>query len=101
MVGRPPSFAEGRANQSLDQVDERIFMSLLARSMAISAMSVSLASAVVSAQTKSAPLDQTGLEIGANAPRFTLTDQEGQRRILDDLLKSGKVALVFYRSADW
>ena len=41
------------------------------------------------------------MKIGANAPRFTLKDQHGAERSLDELLKKGKVALVFYRSADW
>ena len=34
-------------------------------------------------------------------PKFTLKDQEGRERSLDEFLKKGKVALVFYRSADW
>ena len=42
-----------------------------------------------------------GLKVGDKAPTFTLKDQEGRDRSLDDLLKKGKVALVFYRSADW
>jgi cytochrome oxidase Cu insertion factor (SCO1/SenC/PrrC family) len=50
---------------------------------------------------KPAPKDQTGLEVGAKAPAFNLKDQNGKDRSLDDLLKSGTVALVFYRSADW
>ncbi len=40
-------------------------------------------------------------QVGEKAPRFTLKDQEGKERSLDELLKKGKVALVFYRSADW
>jgi thiol-disulfide isomerase/thioredoxin len=39
--------------------------------------------------------------IGANAPKFTLKDQKGEERSLDEFVKRGKVALVFYRSADW
>jgi cytochrome oxidase Cu insertion factor (SCO1/SenC/PrrC family) len=50
---------------------------------------------------KPAPEDQTGLKVGAKAPTFTLKDQTGKDRSLDELLKKGKVALVFYRSADW
>ena len=49
---------------------------------------------------KPAPEEQTGLQVG-RAPKFTLKDQEGKDRSLDELLKKGKVALVFYRSADW
>jgi cytochrome oxidase Cu insertion factor (SCO1/SenC/PrrC family) len=50
---------------------------------------------------KPAPEEQTGLAVGEKAPRFTLKDQEGKERSLDELLKKGKIALVFYRSADW
>jgi cytochrome oxidase Cu insertion factor (SCO1/SenC/PrrC family) len=50
---------------------------------------------------KPAPEEQTGLKVGAEAPPFTLKDQEGKERSLDEILKKGKVALVFYRSADW
>ncbi len=50
---------------------------------------------------KPAPEEQTGLKVGATAPRFTLKDQEGKERSLDEFLNKGKVALVFYRSADW
>jgi peroxiredoxin len=39
--------------------------------------------------------------IGEKAPSFTLKDQNGKERSLDELLKKGKVALVFYRSAGW
>jgi cytochrome oxidase Cu insertion factor (SCO1/SenC/PrrC family) len=48
-----------------------------------------------------APAANTGLPIGARAPRFTLEDQHGRQRSLDEFLRNGKVALVFYRSADW
>ncbi len=44
---------------------------------------------------------QTGLKVGEKAPDFTLKDQDGRARSLDEFLKKGKVALVFYRSADW
>jgi cytochrome oxidase Cu insertion factor (SCO1/SenC/PrrC family) len=42
-----------------------------------------------------------GLPIGTRAPDFALVDQRGQTRDLDSLLARGKLALVFYRSADW
>ncbi|QDV32551.1 thioredoxin domain-containing protein [Tautonia plasticadhaerens] len=46
--------------------------------------------------------EETGLAVGSQAPRFTLSDQSGERRSLDEFLGEGKkVALVFYRSADW
>ena len=43
----------------------------------------------------------TGLEVGKQAPLFTLKNQDGKDVELRDLLKQGPVALVFYRSADW
>ncbi len=45
--------------------------------------------------------EYTGLEVGEKSPKFTLKDQEGKERSLDEFLGKGKVALVFYRSADW
>ena len=39
--------------------------------------------------------------IGSKAPPFTLHDQNGKQRSLDDLLKDGNIALVFHRSASW
>jgi cytochrome oxidase Cu insertion factor (SCO1/SenC/PrrC family) len=45
--------------------------------------------------------DDTGTKIGAKAAGFTLKDQNGQERSLDELLKKGNVALVFFRSASW
>jgi cytochrome oxidase Cu insertion factor (SCO1/SenC/PrrC family) len=50
---------------------------------------------------KPAPEDQTGMKVGEKAPPFALKDQEGKERSLEEFLKKGKVALVFYRSADW
>jgi len=62
-----------------------------------------LASPFVQAQVKGkpAPEERTGLKVGAKAPKFTLKDQHGTERSLDEFLRKGKVALVFYRSADW
>jgi len=48
-----------------------------------------------------APDEKTGLKIGAKAPTFLLQDQNGKERSLDEFLKKGKVALVFFRSASW
>jgi len=45
--------------------------------------------------------DKTGIKIGEKAPDFKLKDQNGTERTLGEFLKKGKVALVFYRSADW
>ena len=47
------------------------------------------------------PDDKTGLAVGAKAPAFKLKDQNGKERTLEEFLKKGKVALVFYRSASW
>jgi cytochrome oxidase Cu insertion factor (SCO1/SenC/PrrC family) len=53
-------------------------------------------------EAKSRPAEaQPGVKVGEKAPRFTLKDQEGKDRSLDEFLAGGKVALVFYRSADW
>ena len=41
------------------------------------------------------------LAVGDQAPNFRLQDQTDTERTLDNLLANGKVALVFYRSADW
>jgi peroxiredoxin len=48
---------------------------------------------------KSSP--KTGLKVGAKAPAFTLKDQAGKERTLNEFRKQGNVALVFYRSARW
>jgi cytochrome oxidase Cu insertion factor (SCO1/SenC/PrrC family) len=48
-----------------------------------------------------APEEKTGLKVGTKAPAFTLKDQNGKERSLDEFLKKGTVALVFYRSASW
>ena len=45
--------------------------------------------------------EKTGLPIGAKAPAFTLKDQHGKEQTLEEFLKKGKVALVFYRLAAW
>ena len=73
------------------------------RSMALGTVIAMLATPAVLAQGKGkpAPEEQTGLKVGEKAPGFTLKDQAGRERSLDDLLKKGKVALVFYRSASW
>jgi hypothetical protein len=42
-----------------------------------------------------------GLAVGAKAPNFVLPGPDGREQSLAALLKKGKVALVFHRSADW
>ncbi len=73
------------------------------RSIALTAAVVLLAASTARSQGKGkpAPEERTGLEIGAKAPKFALKDQQGKERTLDEFLGKGKVALVFYRSADW
>ena len=73
------------------------------RSVALAATLTLLTATQIQAQDKGkpAPEEQTGLKVGAKAPAFTLKDQNGNDRSLDEMLKKGKVALVFYRSADW
>jgi cytochrome oxidase Cu insertion factor (SCO1/SenC/PrrC family) len=73
------------------------------RSMALAAAVVLLAAPTAwsQANAKPAPEEQTGLKVGEKAPKFTLKDQQGMGRSLDEFLKKGKVALVFYRSAGW
>ena len=69
--------------------------------LAVAVLLVAAAAAWPQGKAKSAPEEQTGLKVGEPAPKFTLKDQQGAERSLDELLEKGKVALVFYRSADW
>jgi len=73
------------------------------RSIMLAATVVLLAAPTAWSQGKAkpAPEEQTGPKVGATAPKFTLNDQQGTERSLDEFLAKGKVALVFYRSADW
>jgi cytochrome oxidase Cu insertion factor (SCO1/SenC/PrrC family) len=84
-------------------VSRRALRSSPIRSMALAAAVVLLASPTARSQgqPKPAPEEQTGPKVGAKAPKFTLKDQQGRERSLDEFLGKGKVALVFYRSADW
>jgi cytochrome oxidase Cu insertion factor (SCO1/SenC/PrrC family) len=78
-------------------------MSSQTRSLALAAAVGLLAAPTAWSQDKGkpAPEEHTGLTVGTKAPRFTLKDQHGNDRSLDEYLNKGKVALVFYRSADW
>lgn len=51
--------------------------------------------------SSSATESMPGLAVGASAPTFSLKNAAGQEVRLQDLLKHGKVALAFVRSADW
>ena len=44
---------------------------------------------------------EVGLPTGARAPDFALVDQRGDTANLSSLLARGKLAVVFFRSADW
>ena len=41
------------------------------------------------------------LKVGDKAPEFELKDQHGNDQSLAAMLQSGKVAVIFHRSADW
>ena len=45
--------------------------------------------------------ENSGVAVGQKAPSFHLKDQNGKVRSFDEFAAQGKVALVFYRSADW
>ncbi|MEM7155817.1 MAG: hypothetical protein AAF799_23405 [Myxococcota bacterium] len=48
------------------------------------------------------PTEGPGVAVGERAPAFSLADQSGKTRSLDEWLgKDRLVAIVFYRSADW
>jgi cytochrome oxidase Cu insertion factor (SCO1/SenC/PrrC family) len=76
-------------------------MSSPIRSIALALAVLAALNGQVKAQGKPAPEELTGLKVGAKAPSFSLKDQQGKERSLDEFLRKGKVALVFYRSADW
>jgi peroxiredoxin len=71
------------------------------RSTSLLSVGVGLLLAVVGSAADKAPEEKTGLKVGAKAPAFNLKDQAGTERTLDEFLKQGNVALVFYRSASW
>ena len=77
-------------------------MNLTITSIAVFAL-FAFAAAPVSAYEKgeAAPDEMTGIEVGEKAPDFTLKDQNGTEHSLSELLKEGRVALMFFRSANW
>jgi hypothetical protein len=42
-----------------------------------------------------------GIQAGAKAPAFELSDQSGRKRALASLMERRGLVLVFFRSADW
>ncbi len=45
--------------------------------------------------------DEIGPAVGATIENFSLTDQSGKTQEFGEMLKTGPVAVVFYRSANW
>lgn len=45
--------------------------------------------------------DWGGVEVGTKAPGFNLKDQNDQDVSPDDLIRTGPVAIIFFRSASW
>jgi AhpC/TSA family len=84
-------------------IGDRMSYTVPIRSITLGATFVLLVATTSWSQVKEkpAPEEHTGVKVGEKAPAFTLKDQEGKERSLEELLKKGKVALVFYRSADW
>lgn len=62
---------------------------------------LALLSVIAATATFAASAVVPGLAVGAKAPDFTLKDAAGADFSLAALTKTGPVALVFYRSADW
>ena len=42
-----------------------------------------------------------GLPVGSKMPAFSLPDQNGATRSLNDIMGPNGAAIVFFRSADW
>jgi len=61
----------------------------------------SFASGQVTGPTSQAVPPSVGLEIGQQAPPFTLPDQFGQEHSNETLKGSKGTVLLFFRSADW
>lgn len=61
----------------------------------------SLVSPAVAEETDPGDSTSIGIAKGERAPAFRLKQAGGEEVSLEDLLKKGTVALVFYRSADW
>jgi hypothetical protein len=72
--------------------------SFLAKTIAFAGL-VALPFAAVAQHHPTAP--DHPLKVGDKAPEFTLKDQKGNDQSLASMLQSGKVAVIFHRSADW
>jgi cytochrome oxidase Cu insertion factor (SCO1/SenC/PrrC family) len=62
---------------------------------------VMVAGGALAQEPKKMAEENTGPKVGTKAPDFTLKDQDGKEIKLSDYVKSGKTAVVFYRSASW
>jgi cytochrome oxidase Cu insertion factor (SCO1/SenC/PrrC family) len=71
------------------------------RTVLCTTLAVGLALATTAPAADPPPEEKTGLKVGEKAPAFKLKDQAGKERTLEEFVKQGKVALVFYRSAGW
>ena len=83
------------------------FMTFRLLSLFALLLTISMRAADASAPTAeiktsaSETLAMPGLGVGEKAADFTLTDAGGKEVSLQSILKTGKVALVFVRSAEW
>ena len=73
----------------------------LKTSMALAVLLAAVVATSAFAQAKEAPAEMTGINVGEKAPDFTLTGHDGNEYVLSDLVKKGKVAVMFFRSANW
>lgn len=64
-------------------------------------LAVTCLAAGVLSSPAAAAAEEVGLGVGEDAPKFSLSDQRGVAHDLDSLLGRGKLAIVFFRSADW
>jgi hypothetical protein len=71
------------------------------RLIAITAFMVFLGAAFLTLAQGADRSQEHGLKVGEKAPEFRLKGADGKEYALADLRAGGKVALVFYRSADW
>jgi len=71
------------------------------RLIAITAFMVFLDAAFLPLAQEVDHSQENGLKVGEKAPEFRLKGADGKEYALAELRAGGRVALVFYRSADW
>ncbi len=65
-------------------------------------LAIALVAVLSMAGGRAIAADAPGIAVGAKAPAIELKDQNGKKQTLGTFLgQQKKVALVFYRSADW